>query len=230
MAARSSDRTLLIALTILVCAPITAYLFWDMGQVGAFVFKTPWALLMLAAAPLSFWVILLLRSRRSAPLGFSSTGVLARIRRGPMARLASLPGILRVVALILLVIALARPQTRDRGGRIEVEGIDIVLALDLSNSMEATDVVPNRLVAAKKVVDNFISRRRSDKIGLVVFGREAFTHCPLTLDYSVLRNMLADIRLGLINGSGTAIGNALGVSLARLRRQEPGRHPAHRRG
>ncbi len=220
MAARSSDRTLLIALTILVCAPITAYLFWDMGQVGAFAFKTPWALLMLAAAPLSFWVILLLRSRRSAPLGFSSTGVLARIRRGPMARLASLPGILRVVALILLVIALARPQTRDRGGRIEVEGIDIVLALDLSNSMEASDVIPNRLVAAKKVVDNFISRRRSDKIGLVVFGREAFTHCPLTLDYSVLRNMLADIRLGLINGSGTAIGNALGVSLARLRRSD----------
>jgi Ca-activated chloride channel family protein len=137
-----------------------------------------------------------------------------------VARLSGLPGVLRVVALGLVALALARPQTRDRGGRVEVEGIDIMLALDLSYSMEATDLAPNRLEAAKKVVDEFISRRKSDKIGLVVFGKEAYTHCPLTLDYSVLRTMLAEIRLKLIDGTATAIGNALGVSLARLRKSD----------
>ncbi len=95
-----------------------------------------------------------------------------------------------------------------------------MLALDLSNSMEATDLQPNRLEAAKRTVDDFIKRRRSDRIGLVVFGREAFTHCPLTLDYGVLRGMLADMQLHLIDGTGTAIGNALGVSLARLRKSD----------
>jgi Ca-activated chloride channel family protein len=86
--------------------------------------------------------------------------------------------------------------------------------------MEATDLLPNRLEAAKRVVDDFIKRRRSDKIGLVVFGREAFTHCPLTLDYSVLRTMLAEMQLGLIDGAATAIGNAVGVALARLRKSD----------
>jgi Ca-activated chloride channel family protein len=95
-----------------------------------------------------------------------------------------------------------------------------MVALDLSNSMEAGDLVPNRLEAAKRVLDEFIRRRKGDRIGLVVFGKEAYTHCPLTLDYGVLRNMLADIQLGLINGGATAIGNALGVGLARLRKSD----------
>jgi Ca-activated chloride channel family protein len=142
------------------------------------------------------------------------------LRRGFFSHIFTLPAVLRVVAIALLVLALARPQTRERGGRVEVEGIDIVLALDLSNSMEATDLLPNRLEAAKRVVDDFIKRRRSDKIGLVVFGREAFTHCPLTLDYSVLRTMLAEMQLGLIDGAATAIGNAVGVALARLRKSD----------
>jgi len=127
---------------------------------------------------------------------------------------------MRVVALALLALALARPQTRDRGARVEVEGLDIMLALDLSNSMEAMDLMPNRLEAAKKVIDRFIARRRSDRIGLVVFGKEAYTQCPLTLDYAVLRNMLAELRINLIDGKATAIGNALGVSLARLRKSD----------
>ena len=96
----------------------------------------------------------------------------------------------------------------------------MVIALDLSNSMEAKDLLPNRLEAAKRVVDDFISRRRSDKIGLVVFGKEAFTHCPLTLDYSVLRTMLGEMQLGLIDGAATAIGNAIGESLARMRKSD----------
>jgi Ca-activated chloride channel homolog len=211
------DRSILVALCVLICAPIAGYLIWDLSQVGTFAFKLPWALLLLLAAPLALWAAVLLRRRRSATLAYSSTTILAHLRRGVVARISSLPGVLRVVAIALLALALARPQTRDRGGRVAVEGIDIVVALDMSNSMEASDLVPTRLEAAKKVVDAFIARRRSDKIGLVVFGREAFTHCPLTLDYSVLRTMLGELHLGLIDGTATAIGNAVGVSLARLR-------------
>jgi Ca-activated chloride channel family protein len=207
----------LVLLLVLVCAPVLACLLWDFSQVGQFTFKRPWALLLVLGVPLSFWVELLLRRRRSAVLGYSSTGLMGSLRQGAVSRLQPLPGVLRVVAVALLALALARPQTRDRGSRVEVEGIDIMLVMDLSNSMEATDLIPNRLEAAKRVVDSFISRRSSDRIGLVTFGREAYTYCPLTLDYSVLRNMLADLRLGLVDGTATAIGNALGVALARLR-------------
>jgi Ca-activated chloride channel family protein len=225
MAERPTERPggalkLQLLLAVVVAAPVAAYLGWDLGQAGKVALKNPWALLLLGAVPLAFWARLVLQRRRTAAMGFSGVGVLQRLRQGLVSRLFSLPGVLRVVALALLALALARPQTRDRGGRVEVEGIDIVLAMDLSNSMEATDLQPNRLEAAKRVVDDFIKRRRSDRIGLVVFGREAFTHCPLTLDYSVLRGMLADMQLHLIDGSGTAIGNALGVSLARLRKSD----------
>ena len=208
-----------LALTLLVAAPVAGYLIWSLDQAGRFSFKNPAALLLLAAVPLCYWVLLVKRGR-SATLRYSGGGLLARFRRGIVARVAPLPGVLRVIAVALFALALARPQTRDRGGRVEVEGIDIMVALDLSNSMEATDLLPNRLEAAKRVLDEFIRRRRSDRMGLVVFGKEAYTHCPLTLDYSVLRNMLSDIQLGLVDGTATAIGNALGVSLARLRRSD----------
>src|SRR5262249_26972515 len=126
----------------------------------------------------------------------------------------------RLSAVGLCVFALARPQTTSPDKDVEVEGIDIVIALDLSNSMEETDVVPNRIEAAKQVIDDFVKRRRNDRIGLVVFGREAFTHCPLTLDYSALRQMISELHLGVVDGRGTAIGNALGVALNRLRRSD----------
>lgn len=207
-------------LLLFVSLPVAAYLFWTLSNEGKFSFLLPWALLMLVAGPLAYWVSLRVGQRRRARLHFSNTAMLSRMKVGFWGRFASLPAILRVVALLLIVVALARPQTRERGSRVEVEGIDIVVALDLSNSMEAQDMQPNRLQAAKAVIDNFVGRRQSDRLGMVVFGREAYTHCPLTLDYSVLRNMLADIELGLIDGSGTAIGNALGVSLARLRKSD----------
>ncbi len=207
-------------LTILAAAPALGYLAWDLGDKGKFAFKTPWALLMLLAVPLVYWVLLLMRRRRVPTLAHTTTGLMSRLRQGLFSQISCLPAALRVVALALLVFALARPQTRDRGSRVEVEGIDIMIALDLSLSMNASDLAPSRLKAAKKVVDAFISRRKSDKIGLVVFGTEAYTHCPLTLDYSVLRTMLSELRLNLIDGRSTAIGNALGVSLARLRKSD----------
>ena len=209
-----------LALLLLCAAPIAGYLVWSLGQAGRFSFKLPWALLLLLGMPLAFWVLTWLRRGRVARLRYSGAGLLSRFRQGMVARLSSLPAVLRVLALGLIAIALARPQTRDRGSRVEVEGIDIMVALDLSNSMEANDLVPNRLEAAKRVLDGFIRRRKGDRIGLVVFGKEAYTHCPLTLDYGVLRNMLGDIRLGLIDGAATAIGNALGVGPARLRKSD----------
>lgn len=220
MRGRRLDLRLLIGLTLLVALPTLAYLLWDLSRAGKVELKSPWTLGMLIAVPLAYWVQLFLGARRRAALGYSSLSVLSRLRRGPAALLAPLPPILRVVAVALIVVALARPQTRDRAGRVEVEGIDILLALDMSNSMEAHDLAPNRLEAAKKVIDSFIARRKSDRIGLVVFGREAFTQCPLTLDYSVLRTMLAELQINMIDGTGTAIGNALGVSLARLRKSD----------
>jgi Ca-activated chloride channel homolog len=218
--AAGGDRAILLALVVLVVGPVAAYLVWDLQRTGALTFKHPFALLLLLAVPLTFWVRTRLAARRSPHLAFSSTAPLAAIRRGVVSRLSGLPAVLRTVAIGLLAVALARPQTHDRGGRVEVEGIDIVVALDMSNSMEAIDLHPSRLEAAKRVLDDFISRRRSDRIGLVVFGKDAFTHCPLTLDYSALRTMLAELRLGAIDGSATAIGNALGVSLARLRKSD----------
>ena len=183
-------------------------------------FVYPWVLLGLLPVPWLYWRLVLRRQSQRPAQFFSSTALLAPIRQGLWSRLVPLPPILRIAALTLMVLALARPQTRDRGGRVSLEGIDIVVALDLSQSMEATDLEPNRLEAAKKVIDDFIARRVSDRIGLVVFGKDAYTQCPLTLDYAVLRNMLAGMQLGMVDGGATAIGNALGVSLARLRRSD----------
>jgi Ca-activated chloride channel family protein len=134
-----------------------------------------------------------------------------------MGRLIHLPRGLRLVAIALVAVALARPQ-RLSNDPAEVEGIDIVLALDVSNSMAETDMVPDRIRAAKKVIKDFIGRRQSDRIGLVIFGKEAFTQCPLTLDTRALQNLLDQVRLGLIDGQGTAIGNALGTAINRLRK------------
>jgi Ca-activated chloride channel family protein len=207
-------------LLLAVALPVSATLLWYFADAGAFRLDRPFALLLLGALPLAYWVTFRLRARRRARLGFGSTAVLTRVRPGLVARLSQLPAALRLVALGLIVIALARPQTQPRGGTVELEGIDVMLALDLSGSMKARDLRPNRLEAAKRVIDAFIARRQSDRIGLVVFGKEAFTQCPLTLDYSVLRTMLAGLQLGMIDGSATAIGNAVALSLARLRKSD----------
>ncbi len=212
-----AEQKVPLMLILLIGSLLSGGLFWYLGQAGKFSFKRPWALLLLTALPLAYWILFRLRPRRIATFNHSVGSFLKRMRPGGAARLSSLPRVLRFMALALIIIALAQPQTRDRGGRVDVAGIDIVIALDMSNSMEAIDLQPNRLEAAKKVVDEFISRRKSDKIGLVTFGRQAFTYCPLTLDYSALRNMLGNLQLGMIDGTATAIGNALGVSLARLR-------------
>jgi Ca-activated chloride channel family protein len=132
-------------------------------------------------------------------------------------RLRPLLYALRVTALLLCTLALMGPQSIHARNRTELEGIDIVLTLDLSLSMQAADIAPNRFVATQAVVDEFISRRPNDRIGAVVFGRDAYTLMPLTTDKDMLRGAIAELELGVIEGRGTAIGNAVGVALNRLR-------------
>jgi Ca-activated chloride channel family protein len=180
-------------------------------------FARPWALLLALAAPL----VLLSRGVwdkvRSPRLQVSRGADLAALPRGRRVHLRPLLYALRVSALLLCVLGLMRPQSIHARERNELEGIDIVLTLDLSLSMQASDIAPSRFEATKVVVDDFVTRRPNDRMGAVVFGRDAYTLLPLTTDKDTLRAAIADLELGMIEGRGTAIGNAVGVALNRLR-------------
>jgi Ca-activated chloride channel homolog len=178
-------------------------------------------------SPQAFWGLLLVpllllwawRERRTrAVLRFSAASMMGREGRGLRTWLLPLLPLLRALAVVLAVVALARPQ--ERGARVRdasVEGIDIVVALDLSTSMEAGDFRPqNRLFVAKQVLSDFISARANDRIGLVVFAGAAYTQAPLTLDYGVLKEVIAQLATRVLE-DGTAIGDALATSLNRLR-------------
>jgi len=131
-------------------------------------------------------------------------------------RLIHLPAVLRSLAYSTIVIALARPQSSSRSQSITTEGIDIVLGLDISPSMLAEDLKPNRIEAAKKVALEFIESRPDDRIGLVVFSGESFTQCPITSDHSVLKNLIGNIESGMLS-DGTAIGEGLATAVNRIR-------------
>lgn len=126
------------------------------------------------------------------------------------------PFILRMLALTFIIVALARPQNKTEQQQAEGEGIDIVLCVDVSGSMTAQDFTPNRMEAAKKVAADFIDRRVTDRIAIVVFSGESFTQCPLTTDKAVLRSAVSAIHNGLLQ-DGTAIGDGLSTSVDRLR-------------
>ncbi|MEI6683684.1 MAG: VWA domain-containing protein [Bacteroidota bacterium] len=124
--------------------------------------------------------------------------------------------VLRLLAIIALIVALSRPQTSLSRQDISVEGIDLIIALDVSGSMKAQDFRPDRLEAAKDVAIEFIDGRPTDRIGLVIFSGEAFTQCPLTTDHAVLKNLFRDIHNGMID-DGTALGDGLATAVNRLR-------------
>lgn len=131
-------------------------------------------------------------------------------------RLIHLPFILKMITLALLIVAIARPQTSSKREDVSVEGIDIVMALDVSGSMLAQDLKPNRLEASKKVATDFAKGRPNDRMGLVIFAGEAFTQCPLTTDHQVLNNLFKDVKSGMIE-DGTAIGDGLATAISRLK-------------
>ncbi|MEG1616949.1 MAG: VWA domain-containing protein [Bacteroidales bacterium] len=123
--------------------------------------------------------------------------------------------LLTVIALVIVV--LARPQSTDRWSKSDTEGIDIMLALDVSGSMLAADFKPNRVEAAKDVAAQFINGRPNDNIGMVIFAKESFTMCPMTTDHAVLLNLLKDVNTELIDGNATAIGNGLATAVNRIK-------------
>ena len=131
-------------------------------------------------------------------------------------KLRNLPQILNIIAICLLIIALARPQSSTNWEESTTEGIDIVLSMDISGSMLAEDLKPNRLEASKNVAMDFISKRVNDRIGLVIFSGESFTQCPLTTDHNVLINLFKDVKSGMVE-DGTAIGMGLATAVNRLK-------------
>jgi len=180
-------------------------------------FADLWFLIMLVLIVPWLW-LLIRRSRSGFPaIPFSSLAIFSRVKRSrikPYFRF--LPPITKLTAMILLVIALARPQSVSKGQDVTSEGIDIIIALDISASMRARDFTPDRAEAAKMVAAGFIDQRPQDRIGIVLFAKQAFTQCPLTVDHSILKEMLENVQIGLVDPDNTAIGQALGVALNRL--------------
>jgi len=164
------------------------------------------------------------KKRHAAAVRFSNIKTLVRLRPSKTIFLRRLFQGLRILCVALLMIAMARPQTGRTQTQVSTEGIDIVLVLDTSGSMEALDLDAqrrisdrrNRLEVVKEVVDKFVKKRDNDQIGLVVFGEEAFTQCPLTLDHGIVATFLDRIEIGMA-GDATAIGSALGTAVKRLK-------------
>jgi Ca-activated chloride channel family protein len=175
----------------------------------------PWWALA-AVVPVLAVVLRAWRAPRPPTLRYSRVRTLRRVSGGWATRLVHLPDGLRLAAAVLLVAALARPQSTRSNDYVQHQGIDVVIVLDLSDSMETPDMIPNRLGAAQAVIDDFIRRRPRDRIGLVAFGSTASTVAPLTLDHGVLRTLMRRLRLGVMDGSTTAIGAGLGMALNRL--------------
>jgi Ca-activated chloride channel homolog len=183
-----------------------------------FLLAAPYAGLALLAL-LGLLVFHLARGRaRRASLVFPLTSPFRAMPQGLALRLRNAPVTLRVLALLLLIVAFARPQTGRHEEEVLTEGIDIVLAVDISGSMRTEDFKPrNRLEVAKEVVGHFVHGRRNDLIGLVVFAANAYTRCPLTLDYGVLQDLLSQVDIAAREEDGTAIGMGLATAVSRLK-------------
>lgn len=178
-------------------------------------FGQPWFFYLLILIPfLIIWKVIKGKSQQAA-INVSSIGGLQNVSSWKTT-FNSIPFLLRLLALTCIIFALARPQTRNDEKLTEGEGVDIVLCIDVSGSMTAQDFTPNRMEAAKKVAEDFVDQRQTDRIGIVIFSGESFTQCPLTTDHEVLKSQIEQIRNGLLE-DGTAIGSGLATSVDRLR-------------
>ena len=183
-----------------------------------FQFEDPWLLLFMLMLPYIFFKG---KRKQQATINYSSIGTLQSIRTAQVDFFSALPLILRILSVILLILALARPQEGHKSQEILSVGVDIMLALDTSGSMQALDFIKNekrdtRLAMVKDVVSKFIENRPNDRIGMVVFGSEAYTQCPLTLDQGILQSFLSKLDIGMA-GDSTAIGSAVGIAVKRLK-------------
>lgn len=185
-----------------------------------FLFQDPeWFWLALL---LPLWIVLRGRRGKNAALSFSSVAIAKDVTRGSRSRIGGFFFLMRLLALLLILSALARPQLGKGHSEIESSGIDIVLAIDVSGSMNALDFasreeIATRLEIVKRTVEEFIEKRPNDRIGLIAFAKESFLVSPLTLDHGWLLQNLERIQTGLIDGTQTAIGPAIGMSVNRLR-------------
>jgi Ca-activated chloride channel family protein len=185
--------------------------------VNFFHFHDPWLLLLLLGLPL----LALQKKNGAAAIHFSTIATLKTLRPSRIDLYARIPVIIRFLALALLIIALARPQEGHKSTEIVSIGVDIMLALDTSGSMRALDFIEDekritRLEVVKGVVSEFIENRPNDRIGMVVFGEQAYTQCPLTLDQDILQSFLSKLEIGMA-GDSTAIGSAIGIAVKRLK-------------
>ena len=171
--------------------------------------------LLLLLVPIIGWYIYELH-KSDASVQISNTATLKRQDRSIRLYLLHVPFVLRTAIVILLTLALARPQLTNRYSNKDMEGIDIMMSLDISGTMLAEDLKPNRLEAAKNVAKEFIANRENDQIGLVLFAGQSFTQCPLTTDHAALTNLFSMVQFGMIE-DGTAIGLGLANAVNRIK-------------
>lgn len=157
------------------------------------------------------------QQQAQASLLITSTGPFANLPRSWKEYLRHVNFVFLLGALAAAIVALARPQSSDSWSHSDTEGIDIVLSLDVSNSMQLSDFKPNRLEASKDVAAKFVNGRPNDNIGMVIFGKESYTMCPMTSDHAVLSNMIQSVTFDLIDGGSTAIGDGLVTAVNRIR-------------
>jgi len=182
-----------------------------------FRFKDPLWLLLLVLPAAYIYIRYFTRFLKPPAIPYSNTRSLERIGRSWRTHLSAALPALKVIGLAALILAMARPQSGHGDTRESVEGVDIMLALDISTSMKAMDFKPNnRLAVAKDVIRNFIDGREFDRIGLVVFARRSFTQCPLTTDYNLLKELLDRVDFGMVEDK-TAIGLAIANAANRLK-------------
>lgn len=180
-------------------------------------FGQPWFFLLLLLVPVMIWWYAFRNNSRSGSIripDISAAGLSSW-----KTSLRHFPFVFRLLALVLIIVAMAQPQTMFEEQEAEGEGVDIVLCIDVSGSMTAQDLLPNRLEAAKSVAIDFVKKRITDRIAVVIFSGESFTQCPLTTDHRVLISAIENIRNGLLE-DGTAIGSGLGTSVDRLRQSQ----------
>ena len=182
-------------------------------------FANPKLLWLLLIIPLAIAWYVLRHKKQEAAMQFSDLKGFVKLPKTWKAYLRHLLFALKMVALALLIVAIARPQSSSTNSTSNIEGIDIVLAMDVSGSMLARDLKPDRLTAAKNVASDFVKGRPGDRMGLVIFSGESFTQVPLTTDHGVMLNMLAEMKNGLIE-DGTAIGDGLATAISRLKDSE----------
>ena len=182
-------------------------------------FASPYFLYGLIIIPLLIVWYIFLGRKHQAYVKFSDTSFFTDMPKSWRIYVRHILFVIEMCVLALLIIALARPQSSSKNQKINVEGIDIVLTIDLSSSMLAQDLKPDRLEAAKDISAEFVKGRPEDRMGLVVFASETFTQVPLTTDHGMLLNMMKDMKCGMLE-DGTAIGDGLASSVSRLKDSE----------